>query len=233
MARRKDKGAGKPLAWFKLFIHDLKMIRVMQPVDVGNALIAVANDVCEGKKPENLKPRAQVLYEDLMESAEDGSEDYQKRCLRNRENGKKHKARSADGSEPNPNGNPVGSDSLPDGGEERRKEERGTEERSTEERGKTAPGDFVPPTPADVALFCQQEALTVDAARFVDYYQAIGWHQGSNRIRDWKACVRNWARREQTPPQPSAAVTAEPVAKASPIAQQAIARMLEEEAAGL
>ena len=70
----------------------------------------------------------------------------------------------------------------------------------------------------------------MDAARFVDYYQAIGWHQGSNRIRDWKACVRNWARREQTPPQPAAA---EPAVKASPIAQQAIARMLEEEAAGL
>ena len=36
----------------------------------------------------------------------------------------------------------------------------------------------------------------VDAERFVDFYAAKDWMIGRNRMKDWKAAVRNWARQD-------------------------------------
>ena len=30
----------------------------------------------------------------------------------------------------------------------------------------------------------------------MDYYEANGWRLGSNSVRDWKALVRSWERKE-------------------------------------
>ena len=32
----------------------------------------------------------------------------------------------------------------------------------------------------------------VDPARFVDFYSSKGWMVGKNKMKDWKAAVRNW-----------------------------------------
>ena len=39
----------------------------------------------------------------------------------------------------------------------------------------------------------------VDAERFVDFYASKDWMVGKNRMKDWKAAVRNWARQDQSP----------------------------------
>ena len=31
----------------------------------------------------------------------------------------------------------------------------------------------------------------------MDYYQSNGWRVGKQKMKDWKAAVRNWARREK------------------------------------
>ena len=36
----------------------------------------------------------------------------------------------------------------------------------------------------------------MDAERFVDYYTANGWKVGKNPMKDWKAAVRNWERKD-------------------------------------
>ena len=37
----------------------------------------------------------------------------------------------------------------------------------------------------------------IDAQAFVDHYDACGWVVGKNKpMRDWKAAVRNWVRRQ-------------------------------------
>lgn len=38
----------------------------------------------------------------------------------------------------------------------------------------------------------------VDAERFVDFYAAKDWMIGKNRMKDWKAAVRNWARQDHS-----------------------------------
>ena len=58
---------------------------------------------------------------------------------------------------------------------------------------------FSPPTPDDVRTFCQENGLTIDADRFCDYYASRGWKVGSSPMKDWKAAVRYWTRRDASP----------------------------------
>ena len=61
---------------------------------------------------------------------------------------------------------------------------------------------FTPPTQEEIESFCQEQGLSVDAGRFIDYYSANGWMIGRSHMKDWKATVRNWARRDQERPRP-------------------------------
>lgn len=59
---------------------------------------------------------------------------------------------------------------------------------------------FAPPTLQEVKDYCLKMRYThVDAERFIDYYTSNGWMVGKNRMKDWKAAVRNWDRREKNP----------------------------------
>lgn len=59
---------------------------------------------------------------------------------------------------------------------------------------------FAPPTLENVSEYCREMGYTnVDAARFIDFYTSNGWMVGKNRMKDWKAAVRNWDRRERNP----------------------------------
>ena len=59
---------------------------------------------------------------------------------------------------------------------------------------------FAPPTLENVSEYCREMGYTnVDAERFIDFYTSNGWMVGKNRMKDWKAAVRNWDRREKNP----------------------------------
>ena len=54
---------------------------------------------------------------------------------------------------------------------------------------------FTPPTVDDVAAYVSEKGYHVNAERFVSFYQQKGWMVGKNRMKDWKAAVRNWETR--------------------------------------
>lgn len=54
---------------------------------------------------------------------------------------------------------------------------------------------FTPPTVDDVAAYVREKGYHVNAERFVSFYQQKGWMVGKNRMKDWKAAVRNWETR--------------------------------------
>lgn len=56
---------------------------------------------------------------------------------------------------------------------------------------------FAPPTPENVREYCREKGLNVDADRFVDFYESKNWYVGKNKMKDWKAAVRNWARSQR------------------------------------
>ncbi len=53
---------------------------------------------------------------------------------------------------------------------------------------------FTPPTYEQVSTYCKERNNTVDAERFYDFYESKGWMVGKNKMKDWKAAVRNWER---------------------------------------
>lgn len=54
---------------------------------------------------------------------------------------------------------------------------------------------FSAPTRQDVAEYCKEKGyIDFDVERFIDYYTSNGWMVGKNKMKDWKATVRNWAR---------------------------------------
>lgn len=65
---------------------------------------------------------------------------------------------------------------------------------------------FTPPATAEVRDYAGQYASEkrldpggFDAERFVDYYTSNGWKVGHNAMRDWRAAVRDWVRRDSKP----------------------------------
>ena len=66
-----------------------------------------------------------------------------------------------------------------------------------ESKKKSAPR-FTPPTVQQVEEYSRQSGHRVDAQRFVDFYESKGWMVGKNKMKDWKAAVRNWAKRDTT-----------------------------------
>ena len=59
---------------------------------------------------------------------------------------------------------------------------------------------FSPPSVQDVEGYCQKQGYSVDAARFVDFYTSKGWMVGKNPMKDWKAAVRTWSRKDNPSP---------------------------------
>lgn len=55
---------------------------------------------------------------------------------------------------------------------------------------------FSPPSVDDVREYCREKGYNVDPERFVDYYTSNGWKVGRNPMKDWKAAVRSWNRKE-------------------------------------
>jgi len=63
---------------------------------------------------------------------------------------------------------------------------------------------FARPTIQEIKDYCAERKNNVDAERFYDFYEANGWVQGKGKpIKDWKACVRTWERKEATQPKRS------------------------------
>jgi len=56
---------------------------------------------------------------------------------------------------------------------------------------------FEKPSLADVQAYCAERGNTVDAQKFVDYYESNGWRVGKNPMKDWRAAVRTWERNNQ------------------------------------
>lgn len=86
--------------------------------------------------------------------------------------------------------------------EEEDKEEEEEEDKEEVEEVPTVPKKrearkrFSPPSAAEVREYCRERENAVDAESFVDFYAAKGWKVGNAPMKDWKAAVRTWEKRE-------------------------------------
>lgn len=56
---------------------------------------------------------------------------------------------------------------------------------------------FIVPSLEEIKSYCSERKNKVDAERFFDFYQSKGWMVGKNKMKDWKAAVRNWEKRDK------------------------------------
>jgi len=55
---------------------------------------------------------------------------------------------------------------------------------------------FTPPSLKDVSDYVLEKGYRVDPEAFIDFYTSKGWKIGKDTMKDWKAAVRTWARRD-------------------------------------
>lgn len=53
---------------------------------------------------------------------------------------------------------------------------------------------FVKPSVEEIRAYCEERNNSIDPIYFYDHYEANGWMVGKNKMKDWKATVRNWER---------------------------------------
>lgn len=59
---------------------------------------------------------------------------------------------------------------------------------------------FAPPSIEEVAAYCRERGNNVDPETFVDFYSSKGWKVGKEPMKDWRACVRTWEKRDRASP---------------------------------
>ena len=55
---------------------------------------------------------------------------------------------------------------------------------------------FKKPNIDEVKNYCILRKNNIDAEAFIDFYESKNWFVGKNKMKDWKACIRTWERRE-------------------------------------
>lgn len=93
-------------------------------------------------------------------------------------------------------------DERPDGRPDERPDERpdgrGEKKEKKEKKDKKERGAFAPPSLGEVSKYVDEMGYSMDPAAFYDYYSGTGWiRKNGQRVRDWKATVRTWERREK------------------------------------
>ena len=68
-------------------------------------------------------------------------------------------------------------------------------DKSNKERGTSR--NFVPPSLSEVKAYCQERNNGINPEQFIDFYESKGWFVGKNKMKDWKAAVRNWEQRRK------------------------------------
>ena len=67
-------------------------------------------------------------------------------------------------------------------------------DKDKEKDNKNNIGRFTPPPLADVQSYFKEKGINdpKEPEKFIDFYTSKGWMVGKNKMKDWKAAVRNW-----------------------------------------
>ena len=68
---------------------------------------------------------------------------------------------------------------------------------------------FTPPTVDEVRAYCQEKGYNVDAETFVNFYASKGWKVGTTPMKNWKACLVTWSKRDNRASPPAKKVVAQ------------------------
>lgn len=157
---------------------------------------AIFGYVFEGKEPKDL-PAILNGYFLLLRPNIDSSIKRYAAAVENGKNG----GRPPKKTKKKPGKNPSETQTKPS---RKRDKEMETEmDRDRENTGADKPprSRFVAPSVDEVRQYCRERNNALDPETFVDFYASKGWRVGKETMKDWKAAVRTWERREKKAPE--------------------------------
>ncbi|MGL4499059.1 MAG: DUF4373 domain-containing protein [Planktothrix sp.] len=80
--------------------------------------------------------------------------------------------------------------------ESKEKESKEKESKEKESKEKEIKKAFTPPTIKEVSEYTNERGTGIDPDGFFDFYQSKGWRVGAQPMKDWRAAVRTWERRD-------------------------------------
>lgn len=69
---------------------------------------------------------------------------------------------------------------------------------NTTSNNKSRAKRFLPPSLDEVKNYCKHRNNGIDAEYFIDFYTSKNWMIGKNKMKDWKAAVRTWEKKEKS-----------------------------------
>lgn len=139
-------------------------------------------------------PMVDMMLEVVREQVTFDVQAYDRKCAVNKENGaKSHQTNPEEPKQAQTVPNGVDSDSDTEIDSEIEPEIGIDSERLRSRKSKKR---FRPPSVEEVEEYCFERNNKVDAEKFVDFYASNGWKVGKNPMKDWKAAVRTWEKRE-------------------------------------
>lgn len=191
---------GRP-SWFKLFLHHKSLIEAVPDEVAGKAIKAALRYFDTGKVAE-LDSLAGAVFSAIKPNIDEAFEDFEMTSEKNRKNIQK---RWANRGIPNDTTCTTGYHSIPNDTKNTEEEvEAEAEAEEEEEEGECNRADkpptrhrFSPPSVEDVRAYCTENGYRIDPDSFVDFYTSNGWRVGKNPMKDWKAAVRSWERKEK------------------------------------
>ena len=190
------KQAQRP-SWFKLWLRDKPLIAALPDEVAGKALKDALDYFETGEVPE-LDQLGSFAFALFKTGVDEANKDYQLSVESGRAGGQKAWAavRKKSDTPPIP---PLYHPYTPTIGVHTE----GEVEVEVEVEGESVKADkpparprFSPPSVDAVTEYCKDHGYSVDAEHFVSYYQSNGWMVGKNKMKDWKAAIRSWSRRE-------------------------------------
>lgn len=61
---------------------------------------------------------------------------------------------------------------------------------------------FSPPSLEDVSVYCKERGNAIDPQTFIDFYTSKGWKIGNQSMKDWRAAIRTWEKRDRQDSKP-------------------------------
>lgn len=173
-------------SWFKMKLERRELVRELSPETAVNVLLACWEFLETGEKSTGLSPIENVAFASFMPDMEEAWGRYMQRI----------EARSSGKGRPSDidRYHTISSDTDTD--TESETEEDSKRESKADKPLKRANNHFVPPTVEDVQAYCKTRHNGIDAALFVDFYETRGWAVGRGKMKNWKAAVRTWERRD-------------------------------------
>ena len=186
--------------WFKFWLRHRALFDAVPDPVAGRALKAALYYFDTGLVP-SLDQLEMVVFSSIRADIDEANSEYQ----RDVENGRK-------GGRPSKEKPPVREGNLPlprvpqaEVEAEAEAEAEAEVELEVEVKREGIPADmppprhsFFPPSLEEVKQYCREQGYSMNAEHFMDHYESNGWMVGKNRMRSWKAAVRNWNRKEQT-----------------------------------